>query len=480
MSRWRVVGLRVVLALIGVGGITLACSAIGGVNATTVGFAYLLLILAIAAAWGLTEAIVASLAAMLCYNYFFLPPVGQFTIADPENWIALFAFLVTALVASHLSDRAKQQATEAKNRQLETEQLYALSRAILLSDATQPIGSRAAQQISQIFAATGVVLFDAQTGASFQGGGVELHELEDGLKQAVLQGAHCQKDQGVDIWPISLGGHSIGALAVQGLKASDGAVQALLNLVAIAIERVRTENATNRAEAARQSEEFKSTLLDAVAHEFKTPLTSIKAASTALLADASRFTPETNDLLSVIDEETDRLNCLVTEAVSMSQIDAGKIRLERTAVSVGTLLDRAITSFGSRADGRIKCEDSAMDPTYVDREMILLALRQLIDNALKYAPPSTPIRVWADQHHNRILMHVADQGPGIPEGDRERIFEKFYRRQKVRDKVPGSGLGLHIAREIARMHGGDLWIEQGETGGSEFCLALPKDVEPTA
>jgi two-component system, OmpR family, sensor histidine kinase KdpD len=474
MSRWTITGGRVAFALLGVAGTTFACSEIAGVNATTVGFAYLLLVLAIAAFWGLTEAVVASVAAMLCYNYFFLPPIGRFTIAEPANWIALFAFLVTALVASHLSNRAKQQTIEAKNRQLETEQLYALSRAILLSDASQPIGSRAAEQISQIFGANGVVLFDAQTGNSFQGGGLDLHGLEDSLKQAVRQGTHCHKDHGVDIWPISLGGHSVGALAVQGLKASDGAVQALLNLVAIAIERVRTENATNRAEAARQSEEFKSTLLDAVAHEFKTPLTSIKAASTALLAEGQHFAPEAKDLLAVIDEEADRLNSLVTEAVRMSQIDAGKVRLERTAVSVETLLDPAIASFGNRADGRIKWIEGAAGPIYVDREMILLALRQLIDNALKYASPATPIRVWADRHDDRVLIHVADEGPGIPEGDRERVFEKFFRRQKAGDKVPGSGLGLHIAREIARMHGGGLWVQVADSGGSEFCLALPR------
>jgi two-component system, OmpR family, sensor histidine kinase KdpD len=467
-------GWRVAFALCGVAGTTFACSAIAGINATTVGFAYLLLVLALAGFWGLTEAVVTSVAAMLCYNYFFLPPVGRFTIADPANWIALFSFLFTALVASHLSDRAKQQANEAKNRQQETEQLYALSRAILLTDATQPIGWRAAQQISQIFGATGVVLFDAQTGHSFQGGAVELQGLEDSLRQAVLQGAHhFAKESSVDIWPISLGGHSIGALAVQGLKASDGAVQALLNLVAIAIERVRTENATNRAEAARQSEEFKSTLLDAVAHEFKTPLTSIKAASTALLADGHQFSHDTNELLSIINEETDRLDSLVTEAVRMSQIDAGKIRLERASVPVEELLDPAIASFGNRADGRIQRAETAVDTIYVDREMILLALRQLIDNALKYTPPTTMIRVWADRRDDRVVIHVADQGPGIPEADRDHIFEKFFRRQRVRDMVPGSGLGLHIAREIARMHGGDLWVAGAEGGGSEFGLALP-------
>ncbi len=482
MRRSTVVLGRVAAGLCGVAGVTVASLTVAGVNAATVGFAYLLLVLAIAASFGFLEATIASIASMLCYNYFFLPPVGNFTISDPANWIALFAFLVTALVASRLSDRAKQQAREARDRQMETEQLYALSRAILLNDATQPIGSQAARHISQIFGATGVVLFDAEAGGSFQGGPAELRGLGESLKQTVRQGTHqYAKDTAVDLWPISLGGHSIGALAVQGIQASDGAVQALLNLVAIAMERVRTENAANRAEAARQSEEFKSTLLDAVAHEFKTPLTSIKAASTALLEDQLHLAPDTKELLTVIDEETDRLNALVTEAVRMSQIDAGKVRLERSENFTEEILGPAISSFGARIDGRVdRAESGARFKIYVDREMIILALRQLIDNALKYSPLSTPIRVWADSRDERVLIHVADQGPGIPEQDHERIFDKFYRRHKVRDKVPGSGLGLHIAREIARMHGGDLWVEKTESGGSEFCLALPRATEVAA
>lgn len=484
MRRWTFAWWRVAVVAGGVSGITLVGSAIGGVNSTTAGFVYLLFVLAIATMWGLTEAVAGSVVAMLCYNYFFLPPTGHFTIAEPENWIALFAFLVTALVASHLSDRAMQQANEAKHRQMETEQLYALSRAILLTDATQDVGAQAARQISQIFGATGVLLLDTQTGSVFQGGAVELQGVGDLLKQTVLQGTrHSDQDSAVEIWPISLGGHTIGALAVQGLHVSDGAVQALLNLVAIAMERVRTQNATTRAEAARQSEEFKSTLLDAVAHEFKTPLTSIKAASTTLLGDPQGLTPEAAELITVIDEETDRLNRLVTEAVRMSQIDAGKVRLERSAHVVETVLEPAIASFGSRADGRIdRAESSDGDrgggqSIFADREMVILALRQLLDNALKYAPLTTPIRVWAEPRAERVLIHVADGGPGIPEQDRERIFDKFYRRKNIRDKVPGSGLGLPIAREIARMHGGDLWVERSEAGGAEFCLALPRATE---
>jgi two-component system sensor histidine kinase KdpD len=237
---------------------------------------------------------------------------------------------------------------------------------------------------------------------------------------------------------------------------------------------VRTEEAANRADAARQSEEFKSTLLDAIAHEFKTPLTSIKAASTSML-DSSVLSPQFRELAAIIDEETDRMNQLVTEAVRMSQIDAGKIRLERELIDVPQLLAKVLEHFESQAAGRsLRLNPSANLPRVsADPELFSLALRQLIDNALKYSPPGSPIGIVADLEGERVVIRVHDRGPGIPERERERIFDKFYRRAPIKDRVPGTGLGLYIAREILRTHGGDLWIESEAGEGSEFCAALP-------
>ena len=481
MWRLSISPIRAGIAILGVAAITWTFSTIVPVNAATAGFFYLILILAIATIWGLAEAVIASLVAMLSYNYFFLPPVGRFTIADPQDWVALCTFLITALVASHLSDRAKNQTLEAKRRQRETEQLYSLSRAILLTDTNQSIGAQAAQHIAQIFAADTVALFDSTSGLTFRGGAEELHSTESLLKLVVLQGApRHDPSTGAEAWPIALGGHPIGALAAKGIHLSDSAVQALLNLVAIALERVRTEEATSKAEVARQSEEFKSTLLDAIAHEFKTPLTSIKVASTSLLTDVIGLRAEHREMLTIIDEETDRMSLLVTEAVKLSQIDAGKVKLDRVAVEIESLCQSAVSSFSGRGDERIPGVAGlcGMPKILVDPEMVSLALRQLIDNALKYSPPASPIIFRAGFDADRVILRLVDQGPGIPERDREKIFEKFYRRSSARGKVPGSGLGLHIAREIARAHGGDLWVEEGLPSGSQFCLALPRFKEP--
>jgi len=472
--------LRYLAAILCVAAVTFVCSEVLAANGATAGFFYLVLILLIASLWGFRVSILASVVAMLCYNYFFLPPVGQFTIADPQNWVALFAFLAAALVAGHLSNRAKSQTMEARRRQQDTEQLYALSRAILLTDLDQPIGAQAAQHIAQIFGASAVVLFDAKNGLTFLGGPAEIPGIEPTLKQVVLQGApHHDTANGVDIWPILLGGRAIGALAAAGIRLPDSVVQAMLNIVAIALERVSTEEAANKAEIARQNEEFKSMLLDAIAHEFKTPLTSIKAASTWLLGEEDASRAAQREMITVIDEETDRLSLLVTEAVKMSQIDAGKLKLDRVAVAPETLLKSAVATFMGRGDHRIAGLDGlrGLPEVYVDLELISLALRQIIDNGLKYSPPSGQISVSAELSQDRVLIRISDEGPGIPERDREKIFDKYFRRANSRDKVPGSGLGLHIAREIVRAHRGDVWMEPGPSGGSQFCITLPQPDE---
>jgi len=450
-------------------------------NSSTAGFFYLLVVLAVATTGGFRVASPVSVVAMLSYNFCFLPPVGRFTIADPENWVALFTFLLTALVASHLSDKAQREAADARNRQRETEQLYSLSRSILMTEAGRAIGPQAAQSIAQIFDSPSVAILDAKTNLVFRGGERDIPGVEARLQDVVRLG-NAQQDTALNlqIWPITLGGNPMGALAAAGLRNGDGAVQSMLNLVAIALERVRTEEAANRAEVARQSEEFKSTLLDAIAHEFKTPLTSIKAAATGLQT-AGMQDSERGTLIEIVVEEADRMSQLVTEAVKMAEIDAGKVKPHRTRVQASALVRGAKAGFEGRGGERIEVEGNpADDEILADADLMTLALRQVFDNALKYAP-SGPIRCVVDSSGDRVRIRIQDSGPGIPARERDRIFDKFYRRAGSRELVPGSGLGLHIARELAHIHGGDLFVEDvnGSTGAT-FCFDMPKTSEPVA
>ena len=472
---------RLCLSLALIAATTFICYVVIPANATTAGFVFLLGILVVAATWGLVEALVASGAAMLCFGYFFLPPVGRLTIADPQNWVALFTFLATALIASHLSDRARKEAREAKRRQQETERLYELSRVILLTGTAGHIGFQVAQNLARIFECRSVAFYDPETSTVSYGGREQLPDIEARLKQALTNRADSQDPESdVLVAGIAGSGHALGSLAMAGISLSENALQALLKLVAIALEGVRTQQAATRAEAARQSEEFKSTLLDAIAHEFKTPLTSIKAASTSILIDVPDLSPQVRELTSIIDEEASRLNLLVTDAVRMSQMDAIKIQLERQPVAVAEFVSRVLDGFRPRLGGRsLRVNLSNELPRIAaDPDLASMALRQVIDNGLKYSLPATAIEVAADASANWVTIRVRDQGPGIPKPESERIFDRFYRRRVAKDRVPGSGLGLYIAREILRAHGGDLWLESALGSGSEFCLMLPTQAEP--
>ena len=475
---------RLVVVLGTIGAITLLCFHLVPVNATTAGFTYLIAILLIATAWGLLEAMVASVAAVLCFNYFFFPPIGTFTIAEPRNWVALFTFLATSLIASQLSARAKQQALEAMERREETERLYALSRAILLTEAGRRAPKAYTKEIAQIFELSSVALFERDTSVIYSAGPSDLPNAGEKLREAASLGTLFRDEtSGTTITPIHLGGHPIASLAIGGHLLSDSALQAIANLVAIGLEKVRGEEAASQAEAARRSEELKSTMLDAIAHEFKTPLTSIKAAASALLLDATKTTDQQRELATIINEEADRMAWLVTEAIQMARIEAGEIQLNKASCPMPELLSKAIDRL------RLLAEDRTIDvkrdpdlPVFeADAELLELAIRQVIDNALKYSPPASAIRVQMSAIENGIVIKIQDEGSGIPEEDQPHVFEKFYRGSNIRAKLAGTGMGLAVARQIVRAHGGDIQLVSSSRRGSEFVISLPApgEVKPT-
>lgn len=444
------------------------------VNTTTVGFTFLVAILGIATAWGLPEAIVASVAAVLCFNLFFLPPLFTLVIADTQNWVALLSFLVTAVVASQLSASVKRRAMEAMRQREEVERLYELSRALMLVEKESAIGSQISQRIAQVFEATGIAVFDKEADQIYKTGRIE-NVSDIKLRDAALQStAFHDSETNVSVLPLTLGREPIGSMAIQSGSTSDTAIQAIGNLAAIAMERSRTEATASRMEAARQNEAMKSMLLDALAHEFKTPLTSIKAATTTVLAD-TQFTGEYRELLSIVDEETDRLNNLVSDAIQMSRIEGGKFRLRRSVVSPRGVIDSVIGQMRARLEDRPIQRTVAEDAPNVaiDRDLMQLSLRQLVDNALKHAPGHSAIEVGAEVENSHLRFWVLDDGPGIAPAEAERVFERFYRGQLNRHAVPGSGIGLSVVREIARAHGGDTFVESSPGKGARFIIDLP-------
>jgi two-component system sensor histidine kinase KdpD len=219
---------------------------------------------------------------------------------------------------------------------------------------------------------------------------------------------------------------------------------------------------------------MKSVMLDALAHEFKTPLTAIKAAVSSLLSDGGG-PPGHRDLLQVMDEEADRLTWLVSESVQIARIEAGRMELRKQPQDIAKLIREALTRMAGALESRqveVRA-DNALPPVLADRELVLIVLRQLLDNAVKYSPPASPISVGSAEEHNSIVVTVTDSGPGIPQADLDRVFERFYRGRLTPNRVSGTGMGLAIAREIVRGHGGDLKVVSRLGEGSEFSFTLP-------
>lgn len=368
-------------AAVSVAVLTTVLKLLGGhINATTVSLVLLLNVLFIATRWGSLPALASSILAMLCFNFFFLPPFGAFTIAAPDNWVAVVVFLITAVTAGQLSARAKRRAEEAEFGRREIERLYA--------------------------------------------------ELRDAFERA------------------------------------------------------------SHTEALRQSEKLKSALLDAVTHDLRTPLTSIKASITTLLDEVrGRANGEQRnaldadakwEMMEVIDEESDRLNRFIGGLIELARIEAGELQLRRRWGAVDEIVSTALVRAEPvTREHQIELDiEEELPVVRVDERAVSEVVYTLVDNAAKYSPPASPIRITARRAgHELIEMAVEDRGAGIPADLRERVFDKFFRATRDGDvKTPapaGTGMGLAIARGIIEAHNGKIWIESGRTGGTRAVFTLP-------
>src|SRR5438093_9872246 len=442
-------------------------------NSITIAMTFLLATLGVATAWGLLEAIIASVAGMLCFNFFFLRPIFTFYLADTQNWVTLFVFLVTAVVASQLSTSVKQRALEATRQREEMERLYELSRTLMLVDKQLPTAGQISQRIAQVFGVSGVAVFDRETDQTYRTGAMDVPISDTKLRDSALQatGFH-DPEANLSVLPLSLGREPVGSLAIYGASISDTALHAIGNLAAIVMERARAAAAATRMEAARQNEAMKSMLLDALAHEFKTPLTSIKAAASSILDESA---PAQKELVAVIEEESDRLDSLVSETIRMARIEAGDLRLERRPQGATDLIKTAVQKLKILLEDRDVRIQAGVDlpDVLADAELVELTVRQLLTNALKYANPESPIIIRAAAADGVVKISVKDFGPGIAPKNLLKIFEKYYRVEDNTARIPGTGIGLSIARDIVKAHGGDIWVESVLGEGSEFFFTLP-------
>jgi len=447
------------------------------VNPTTVGFSLLLAILLISTAWGLRYAIFTAILATVAYNYFFLPPLFRFTIADPQNWIALFAFLITAVVASQLSERARRGTAHADQRRREVERLYSFSQQLWLSENVFELLNIIPKHIVESFAVSGAALFleGKQEAYFFDEASRSLFPIGQ-LKAISDRGEPVlDREHKTCYMPLRMGVRSVGALGLAGCDLSRESLEAIGSLVAISIERANTVEKLSRSEAARESDRLRSVLLDSVTHEFRTPLTSIKAAAETLLSEIELEKAQRKDLLAVINEESDRLNRLVGEAGEVAQLDSHQLQFRFEIHQIKEAIDDAIT--GSQQALRHHPLEVTipqnLPPVRMDLERITEVIIHLLDNAGKYSPPDTLICITTELRDSDVVISVADHGPGIDEMEQEMIFEKFYRGRNQRMIIQGTGMGLPIVKAIVELHGGKTGVTSQLGRGSLFYFSLP-------
>ncbi|HUJ94889.1 MAG TPA: DUF4118 domain-containing protein [Terriglobales bacterium] len=446
------------------------------VNPTTVALTFLLAVLLVSANWGLRYSIVLAVLSMLVFNYFFLPPVGTFTIADPQNWVALAAFLLTAIVAGQLSERARREALNANQRRRDVERLFALSQRLLATDNVAELLNAIPQYLCQVFAGRSASLFLLSTQETYRSDPrAELPSTEQLKAVATRAEPVTDLEHNLSLFPLRLGTRVTGTIGLAGVRLSRETSEAAGGLVAIAIERAGVIEQLGKAEAARQSENLRAALLDSVTHELRTPLTGIKAAVTSMLSGYELNETQKNDLLAVINEESDRLDRLVSEATEMSQLDAHQVELHLQPVSITDVINTAVQqSHSLLASHPLEIHaPTALPRTRMDAERISEVLRHLLENAAKYSSPDTPITITAEVKGRQLVVSVADRGPGIDDFEQGLIFDKFYRGRDQRYRVQGTGMGLSIAKAIVEAHGGTLGVTSQLGRGSVFYFSLP-------
>ena len=445
-------------------------------NSATVGFLFLLVVVCVAILCGFWQATVVSLLACAGLDYFFYPPLLVFTISDPQDWVALGAFELSALVVSRLSSKEQRTSIEAKLHRAAMEQLYELSRSTLLINMHQPPGPQITQLIHRIFGLDAVALFNAES-ATTDSSGVWKNEETTLARDSYVSLLDDDNPPSLTSRRVlRLGTNAVGALAVRG-KISPLALNALASMAAITLDRCVSFDKETRIEAAHQAERLRAGVLDSLAHAFKTPLTAIQTANSGL-PEVGELNSTQTELVSLVADECAELISLCTRLLQTAKLEAKEIRPGMEDIRVVALISRAMEEQASRiSDRRVEVNIANPELTICgDRELLSMALGQYLDNAAKYSFEGTPVRVAARESRSEVLISVHNFGPAIPLSDRERIFQRFYRSEASSGRADGTGVGLSAVKLAAELHRGHAWVISDPEEGTTFYLSLPQAV----
>jgi two-component system, OmpR family, sensor histidine kinase KdpD len=446
------------------------------VNQTTVALTFLVLVMLTASRWHLAYAVYLSVLCTLLYNFYFLPPIGRLTIADPQNWVALAAFLCSSVLVSHLSARERRHAETSESRLREVELLYEFSQQMLLQEDLHGLARATPSVAAAVFGFRAVALYvrDDEAGYYSDPGNELLSAVDLKLSAGQAEAGVTLRD-GVRIVPLSLGMRSLGALALTDSEYSAQIYEAIGGLVAIALERAAAVERSSRLEAWRQGERLRSALLDSVTHDLRTPLTAIRAAATTLSSQPDLAEPERAELVTVVDEESARLDRLIGQAVEMAQLDAAAVQVNPQPEDVRTVIENTVEQMRPQLRDRLVVMQIAegLPRIPMDRSLVHRVLRHILENAARYSPVGAPITISVARDEHRLLVTVADTGPGIDPGDQPFVFDKFFRGKKQKTQSGGTGMGLAIAKAIVEAHGGGIQLASRAGEGTRFTFWLP-------
>jgi two-component system sensor histidine kinase KdpD len=452
MRRAIRIGLRSAGAIALAWGIAWACFRLDA-SRSTASLMMLLGVLAVATLGDRVPALVSCVVGTLAYDYFFVDDSGSFQIKSAEGAITFLAMLLTALTATQLSLRAQRRASEAVGHREEMERLHQLANVLLSARSVSEAAGSAVQKLTALFGIDGAALriegepelFRAGVTTGQAGSSTPLHE-----------------GSGEDV------------LELYGPQPSGEVRKALASMLNLVIGRARSSEERARTEATRRGEELRSTVLNALAHNFRTPLTSIKAASSALRVSNNVPLAADRELIAVIEEEADRLDQLIGESLSLARIEGRRANPRMEKCRFAEIVERAVRRVERYLGKRELSIDVPEDlpPMTGDKFLLEQMLAQVIDNAWKYSTPGARILISARQEGESLLLSVQNEGGEIPESERGLIFDKFYRGSKDRWRVEGTGLGLAISRTIAEAYHGKVWLD-AEPKGPVFHFALP-------
>lgn len=442
---------------------------------TVTSFLYVLIVLFQSLAGDFPASVAVSLAAVGCLDYFFVDPLYSFSIAQRMDAVALLAFLSTALVVTRLVLRVEAKAESAARQRELLERLYRLSQRLLALKPLPALGAEFLEPFQGMFGSTAVCIFDADT-AELHSVGHSLRGLPEKTRDAYISGSDTDDPAlGISVRRLKVAGRITGAIGFEGLERPEATCGPLAALAAMLLDRTRALRDASRAVAEAQTEVYRSTVLDALAHEFKTPLATILAAAGGI-REVGSLMPEQLQMAEMVEAEAARLGGLASRLLRIARLDREEVRPRMESVDVGSVVAQLVQQYTRRSpDRRICFTPAGAVEVLADPELLRLAVSQLLENACKYSQPGSAVTVELEKHKEDLAIRVSNNGSSISPSDQRRIFERFYRGIDASHLAPGSGLGLYVARKIAAAHGGRLDLESQAGANSEvtFRLTLP-------